>query len=103
MSIQSFRFDIDRSIAYKINSITSAEEEIGTNFHISVPTSWYVDRKYTIINNIEDFQKLNAERELSFVILIPKEENRNLIRYLNEKYPSFIYENLIFYNLKERL
>lgn len=103
MSIQSFRFDIDRSIADKINSLTRPDEEIGTNFQISVPTSWYVDRKYTIINSIEELQKINAERKLSFIILIPREDKHDLIRYLNEKYSSFIYEHLIFYNLKEHL
>jgi hypothetical protein len=99
-SIQTFQFDIDRLIADKINSVMLPDEEIVTNFQISVPTSWYVDRKYTVINNVEEFQKINAEKELAFAVLFPRTGNENLVSFLSSNYPNFTYRGVIFCNLR---
>ena len=102
MSIRAFRYDIDHKIADKINVITTPDEEIGTNFKISIPTSWYSDRKYTVIKNIEEFQKINAERTLAFMILISGKENKNMADFLKERYPYFMYNGAIFFNLRAK-
>ncbi|MDD5465936.1 MAG: hypothetical protein PHP73_06315 [Candidatus Omnitrophica bacterium] len=75
-------------------------EEIGVSFRISVPTSWYVDRKYTVIKSIEEFEKINAVKKLSLMIVIPQEENTGLVKFLSSRYTYFTYNNLIFFDLK---
>lgn len=99
-SLQAFQFNIDRPIADKINSVTLPEEEIVTNIQISVPTSWYVDRKYTVINNVEEFQKINVKKELVFAVLFPRPGNEKLMSFLSNNYPNFTYRGVIFCNLR---
>lgn len=100
LSLHSFKFDISHKIAVKINSVSMPNEEIGVSFRISVPTSWYVDRKYTVIKSIEEFEKINAVKKLSLMIVIPQEENTGLVKFLSSRYTYFTYNNLIFFDLK---
>ncbi|MDP3041486.1 MAG: glycosyltransferase family 39 protein [Candidatus Omnitrophota bacterium] len=99
-SLHSFKFDISHKIAVKINSVSRLNEEIGVNFRLSVPTSWYVDRKYTVIKSIEEFEKINAVKKLSLMIVIPQEENTGLVKFLSSRYTYFTYNNFIFFDLK---
>jgi len=101
LSLHSSKFDINYEIAVKINSVSMPDEEIGTNFKISVPTSWYVDRKYTVIKSVEEFKEIDVLRKLAFMIVIPHEgKTDGLVKFLSSKYPYSIYDNFIFFNLK---
>jgi 4-amino-4-deoxy-L-arabinose transferase-like glycosyltransferase len=100
ISIHSFKFKINFDITEKINSTVPIKEEIGTNFEMSIPLSWYVDRKYKVIKDIRSFQDAIEREKLSFFILIPKEDMKLLKDYLDRNYPYFIYKDLIFYDLK---
>lgn len=99
--LQSFKFDISQKMAVKINSLSKSDEEIGVSFKISVPTSWYLDRKYTVIRSIEEFEEINAVKKLSLMVVIPQEENTGLVDFLSSRYPYFREDKFIFFKLRK--
>lgn len=98
-SIHTFKFDIDREIAIKINLLSKPDNEIGTTFEVSVPTSWYLDRKYTVIRSLEEFKEINAVKKLSLIVVFPHRGNRDLVKFLSSAYTYFAFKNFLFFKL----
>ncbi len=96
--LHDFEFNIGLESLKTINSATLSSEEIGTNFPVSVPGGWYLNRKHTVIDSVNSFQDIISRKDLTLVVLLP-DKDRELERFLSDKYSSSMRDGLIFYEL----
>ena len=96
--LHEFEFDIGLESLKAINSATIPSEEIGTNFPVSVPGGWYLNRKHTVIGSVNGFRDIISRKDLALVVLSP-DKDRELENFLSDKYPSSRRNGLIYYEL----